>query len=188
MQNRIYALSGVQYYTAHCRSSLGLQAKGYNWPYIPPLVLIRIQFILTQVTIQTFSIKIPVLSFLESNIGRVDSLYISGSWGYIFLYTPSSTESTFFSTLHVELDLYGKMLPSWCALLSNTIQPCAVPCSKVHNCAILCISVQQSSVLFSIVQYLSEQHSTVTVHYCVTHRHTVQHNFLLNNTQKYCVE
>ena len=28
-----------------------------------------------------------------SNIGRVDSLYCSGSWGYIFQYTPSSTGS-----------------------------------------------------------------------------------------------
>ena len=57
----------------------------------------------------------------ESNIGRVDSLYCSGSWGYIFQYTPSSsvssTGSIFSSTLPVELDRYGKILPSW---MSNT--------------------------------------------------------------------
>ena len=34
----------------------------------------------TQVTIQTFSITTPALSFLEINIGRVDSLYCSDSW------------------------------------------------------------------------------------------------------------
>ena len=37
-------------------------------------------YILTRVTIQTFSIKTPALSFLEINIGRVDSPYCSDSW------------------------------------------------------------------------------------------------------------
>ena len=58
-----------------------------------------------------------------SNIG-VDSPYCSGSWGYIFRYThsstrsvsgkytPSSTGTIFSSTLPVELDLFGKILPS----------------------------------------------------------------------------
>ena len=34
----------------------------------------------TRVTIQTFSIRTPALSFLEINIGRVDSPYCSDSW------------------------------------------------------------------------------------------------------------
>ena len=37
-------------------------------------------FIPTWVTIQTFPITIPALTFLESNIGRVDSPYRSNSW------------------------------------------------------------------------------------------------------------
>ena len=37
-------------------------------------------YIPTQVTIQTFSITTPALSFLEINIGRVDSQYCSDSW------------------------------------------------------------------------------------------------------------
>ena len=34
----------------------------------------------TQVTIQTFSITTPALTFLEINIGRVDSPYCFNSW------------------------------------------------------------------------------------------------------------
>jgi hypothetical protein len=37
-------------------------------------------YIPTRVTIQTFSITTPALSFLEINIGRVDSPYCSNSW------------------------------------------------------------------------------------------------------------
>ena len=37
-------------------------------------------YILTQVTIQTFSITTTALFFLEINIGRVDYPYCSGSW------------------------------------------------------------------------------------------------------------
>ncbi len=37
-------------------------------------------YILTPFTIQTFSITTPALSFLEINIGRVDSPYCSDSW------------------------------------------------------------------------------------------------------------
>ena len=47
----------------------------------------------TWVTIKTFSITIQYCPSWESNIGRVDSHYFSGSWGYIFQYTPSSTGS-----------------------------------------------------------------------------------------------
>ena len=45
------------------------KVSGYISSYIP-----------TQVTIQTFSITTPALSFLEINIGRVDSPYCSDSW------------------------------------------------------------------------------------------------------------
>ena len=37
-------------------------------------------YIPTRVTIQTLSIKTQALSFLEINIGRVDSPYCSHSW------------------------------------------------------------------------------------------------------------
>ena len=166
VHNITYANSGVQYSTAHCRSSLGLcpckllQAKGYIWPYIPPLVLIRIQFILTRVTIETFSIKIPVLSFLESNIGRVDSLYFSGSWRYIFQYIPSSTESVLENIppalLRVHFSVHSKQ--SWtytgkCYLVDvhywatqyRPVQYRAARCTTVQYCVFLCSRVQYFS-------------------------------------------
>ena len=37
-------------------------------------------YILTRVTIQTFSITTPALSFLEINIEKVDSPYRSNNW------------------------------------------------------------------------------------------------------------
>ena len=46
-----------------------LEGSNYISSYIP-----------TRVTIQTFSITTPVLSFLEINIGRVYSPYCSDSW------------------------------------------------------------------------------------------------------------
>ena len=46
------------------------------------------------------------LGYLESNIWRVDSPYWSGSWGYIFQYTPSSTGCLLEIILPALLGLY----------------------------------------------------------------------------------
>ena len=45
------------------------EGSGYILSYIP-----------TRVTLHTFPITTPALSFLEINIGRVNSLYCSNSW------------------------------------------------------------------------------------------------------------
>ena len=59
------------------------EGVGYNSPYI-----------LTRVILQTLSMSKHYNSGIvlwECNIERIDSLYSPGSWGFIFLYRPSST-------------------------------------------------------------------------------------------------
>ena len=98
------------------------EGSGYISPYIP-----------TRVTIQTFSITIPVLCFLGEKyweswfslllwtLRQYFPVYSQSNGECTGKYTPSSTGSIFYSTLPVELDLYGKIIPTW---LRNTGELC----------------------------------------------------------------
>ena len=59
------------------KSSLSLREKPERFPEGSGYIL---SYILTLVTIQTFSITFPSLTFLEIYIGRFDSPYCSDSW------------------------------------------------------------------------------------------------------------